>query len=183
MFGIGWTELIIVGVIALIFLGEDKFPEFVKMGLRAFRDFRGYWDEIKHQVESEVRKPLERELKPLQRELSNMTRNDPSPYTRPDTPSVTPPVSSSPEGAYTNTSPDMGTPHESPVTAPEREADEPAGSINADDAKVMQAGAMPYVGGGLGARPAVDPTAPEAHLQAGTEPDGFEEPTAPTRLD
>ncbi len=178
MFGIGWTELLIVGVIALIFLGEDKFPEFVKVALRAFKDFRGYWDEIKGQVENEVRRPLERELKPLQRELANMSRNEPSAFNRTEPPSVTPPVSA-PEGAYSNTSPDMGTPHEVPVTAPEPEPDMPAGNINSEDAKVMQAGAMPYVGGGLGARPAPEPVAPEAPAASADD----EEPVAPSRID
>lgn len=193
MFGIGWTELIIVGVVALIFLGEDKFPEFVKVALRAFKDFRGYWDEIKGQVENEVRRPLERELKPLQRELTNMTRNDPNSYKLTEVPSVKPPAADA-AGEFSNTSPDMGTPHEASVSTdfPEtaREPDEPSGSIHSDDAKVMQSGAMPYAGGGPGARTEAESStqepgpAPEsAPRQEETVSHDDDEPVAPSRID
>lgn len=196
MFGIGWTELLIVGVVALIFLGEDKFPEFVKVALRAFRDFRGYWDEIKGQVENEVRRPLERELKPLQRELTNMTRNDPNSYKLTEAPSVKPPAET-PKGEYSNTSPDMGTPHETAATvesaaaasvesaAAPLEPGEPTGTVNAEDAKVMQAGAMPYSGGGPGARPEPAPAAEDTPAAPQVAPSiaDDDEPAPPSRID
>lgn len=205
MFGIGWIEMLVVGGIALMFLGEDKFPDFLKIALRAIRDFRGYWDDIRHEVEKEVRRPLEKELKPLQRELTNITRENPHTYERKPTPASEVPASpaSSPEGAYAQTSPDMGTPHEygdSPdeyggagdygtpreyaegETTPRREPDEPAGVINKEDARVMDAGAMPYSGGGPGARPAPAPEsapAPAAPAEAASE---FDQPS-PSRID
>lgn len=188
MFGIGWTELLVVGALALMLLGEEKFPDFVKIAIRAVRDFRRYWDEVKHEVEREVRKPLERELKPLTREIQNLTRVDPETYIRSISPNTPPDNKTSTPAGEVATSPDMGTPPETldnsamqPVTAP----DEPAGSVNSADAAVMQAGVTPYAGGGLGARP--EPAA-ETHAVAGdtpvTETPPREElPAPPSRLD
>ena len=185
MFGIGWTELLVVGALALMLLGEEKFPDFVKIAIRAMRDFRKYWDEVKHEVEREVRKPLERELKPLTREIQNLTRVDPETYIRSISPN-TPPDNKTAEIA---TSPDMGTPPETLGNAaetPARAADEPAGSINAADAAVMQAGVTPYAGGGLGARTEPAPQAeiaPAGDTPVTETPPREELPTPPSRLD
>lgn len=199
MFGIGWTELLVVGALALMLLGEEKFPDFVKIAIRAVRDFRRYWDEVKHEVEREVRKPLERELKPLTREIQNLTRVDPETYIRSISPN-TPPDNKTAEIA---TSPDMGTPPETlgnaaetpgnsaetPANAaetPARAPDEPAGSVNAADAAVMQAGLTPYKGGGLGARPEPAPQAeiaPAGDTPVTETPPREELPAPPSRLD
>jgi len=146
MFGIGWSEMLIVGVIALMLLGEDKFPEFVKIAIRAFRDFRGYWDDVRNEVEKEVRNPLQQHLKPLQQELKNLAKAEPN-YTPSKPPTPVSDSMQAPEGAYASNPTDV----DDPLS---QDFDEPSGSVNSDDAKVMQAGAMPYVSGGLGARPA-----------------------------
>lgn len=66
MFNMGIGELIIVMIIALVFLGPEKFPVFAKTALRAFRDLRGYYDEIRGDVLNEL-KPFKKDLKELSR--------------------------------------------------------------------------------------------------------------------
>ena len=195
MFGVGWTELLVIGALALMLLGEEKFPDFVRIAFRAVRDFRRYWDEIKTEVEREVRKPLERELKPLQREIQNLTRIDPETYIRSITPSTPPDnKAAGPEGAYA-TSPDMGTPPEtldnsaaaaSAAPAPATAPDEPAGNVHPDDAKVMQQGVTPYVAGGPGARAETAVEAAPAGPAESPAPEARKEPelpTPPSRID
>lgn len=73
MFGnLGMSEMIIIAGIALVVIGPEKFPEFAKITLRAFRDFRGYWDE--------VRREMENELKPVKKELNTLSQYNPEDY-------------------------------------------------------------------------------------------------------
>jgi len=72
MFGIGTGELILLGIIALVVLGPEKFPEFAKIAMRAFRDLRGYVDDIKSEMAAE--------LKPVQREIQQLAYRDPEEY-------------------------------------------------------------------------------------------------------
>lgn len=67
--GIGMGEMIFLAVIALVVLGPEKFPQYAKMFLRAFKDFRGYMDEVKTDVV--------REINPIRRELDKINRTDP----------------------------------------------------------------------------------------------------------
>ncbi|NLV40260.1 MAG: twin-arginine translocase subunit TatB [Candidatus Hydrogenedentes bacterium] len=67
--GIGMGEMIFLAVIALVVLGPEKFPQYAKMFLRAFKDVRGYMDEVKTDVA--------REINPLRRELDKLNRTDP----------------------------------------------------------------------------------------------------------
>ncbi|MFQ5329196.1 MAG: Sec-independent protein translocase protein TatB [Thermodesulfobacteriota bacterium] len=50
MFGIGFTEIVVILVIALIVLGPDKLPELAKALGRAMREFRSATDDIKRSV-------------------------------------------------------------------------------------------------------------------------------------
>ena len=50
MFGIGFTEIVVILVIALIVLGPEKLPELAKALGRAMREFRTATDEIKRSV-------------------------------------------------------------------------------------------------------------------------------------
>jgi len=69
---LGMGELIIIAGIALVVIGPEKFPEFAKIALRAFRDFRGYWDDIKREMENE--------LKPVKKELNKLAQYKPEDY-------------------------------------------------------------------------------------------------------
>nr|MBP9004287.1 twin-arginine translocase subunit TatB [Candidatus Hydrogenedentota bacterium] len=52
--GIGMGEMLLVGVIALIVLGPEKFPDCAKLFIRASRDLRGYLNELKTEIAKEV---------------------------------------------------------------------------------------------------------------------------------
>jgi len=67
MLGIGMGEMILIGAIALIVIGPEKFPDFAKIALRTVRDLRGYVDDIQNEVT--------KELKPLKRELDKVTKD------------------------------------------------------------------------------------------------------------
>ena len=73
MFGnLGMSEIIIIAGIALVLLGPEKFPEFAKIALRAYRDFRGYIDDIKRDVAEE--------LKPVKQEIQQLSQYNPEDY-------------------------------------------------------------------------------------------------------
>lgn len=92
MVGIGFTEMIIIAGIALVVLGPEKFPEFAKIAIRAIRDIRGYFDEVKTEIAKEV-KPLEKELNEITRKSNEiyreiLTETDPSYTSKGYTPST-----------------------------------------------------------------------------------------------
>ena len=73
MFGnLGMSELIIIGAIALVVIGPEKFPEFAKIAMRAYRDLRGYVDDIKREMAEEI--------KPVQREIQQLAQYNPEDY-------------------------------------------------------------------------------------------------------
>jgi len=152
MMGIGWTEILVLGVIALVVMGPEQFPNFAKTIIRAARDLRGYWDEIRVEVEKEVKKPLERELRPLQQDFRNMTRQDPDNYTRTISPEKPAPVENSEASTTQN--------NDTPPPANDS-FDEPV-LRNPEDEKVYQAGTQPYASGGPGANASESPAPAEA---------------------
>lgn len=72
MFNIGIGEVILIMAVALVFLGPEKFPVFAKTVLRAYRDVRGYYDDIKRDVVEE--------LKPIRKDLQQLSRYNPEDY-------------------------------------------------------------------------------------------------------
>ncbi len=66
---IGFSEMLLIAVIALIVLGPEKFPEYAKIFLRATRDLQGYIQGI--------REDLAKEVNPLKGELEKLKRQDP----------------------------------------------------------------------------------------------------------
>lgn len=50
MFGIGFTELLLVVIIALIFIGPDKLPDIAKALGKAFGEFKKAGEELKKEV-------------------------------------------------------------------------------------------------------------------------------------
>ncbi|MCF6287158.1 MAG: Sec-independent protein translocase protein TatB [Candidatus Hydrogenedentes bacterium] len=79
MFGMGFGEIVLIGGIALVVIGPEKFPEFAKMVIKTVRDLRGYVDEMKSEVTKELN-PLKGELNPLKKELNALSRIDPEKY-------------------------------------------------------------------------------------------------------
>lgn len=73
MFGnLGMSEIMVLAVVALVVLGPEKFPEYAKIAMRAYRDFRGYIDDIKSEMANE--------LKPVKDEIRELARHNPEEY-------------------------------------------------------------------------------------------------------
>ena len=66
MGNLGFTEILMIAAVALIFLGPEKFPAQAKIFMRLLRDVRGYWDEAKRDLAEEL-KPVKKELKELEK--------------------------------------------------------------------------------------------------------------------
>ncbi len=66
---IGFSEMLLIAVIALIVLGPEKFPEYAKIFLRATRDLQGYIQGI--------REDLAKEVNPLKKEFNKLSLQDP----------------------------------------------------------------------------------------------------------
>lgn len=73
MMGIGFSEMLIIAGIALVLLGPEKFPEFAKMAIRAWRDLQKYMEEMKTEIAKEV-KPLEKELREVTKKAEEVYR-------------------------------------------------------------------------------------------------------------
>lgn len=68
MFDIGWSELLIIGVVAVVVIGPKDLPKVMRaIGIYAgkaralARDFQGQWDEVMRQAElDEMKKQVEK---------------------------------------------------------------------------------------------------------------------------
>jgi len=69
---LGMGEILLIAGIALVVLGPEKFPEYAKIAMRAFRDVRGYVDEVKREMAEELR--------PVKKELQELSRHNPEDY-------------------------------------------------------------------------------------------------------
>jgi len=69
---LGMAEIIIIAGIALVVIGPEKFPEFAKIVLRSWRDFRGYFEDVKTEID--------KELRPVKKEMQQLSRYDPEDY-------------------------------------------------------------------------------------------------------
>jgi len=72
MFGIGFFELLVIAVVALIFVGPKKLPEVMKQAGKFFvhmrrtaNDVRGTFDQVVREAEEEVRRDETEQLKKL----------------------------------------------------------------------------------------------------------------------
>lgn len=54
MFDIGFSELALVGVVALIVLGPERLPKAARMAGALLRRLRGSWTSLRHELEREV---------------------------------------------------------------------------------------------------------------------------------
>src|SRR6185295_17999621 len=69
---VGFSEILFIAAIALIFLGPEQFPKYAKLAARFIRDIKAYANE----VQTEIGK----ELKPLTKELGDLRKVDPKKY-------------------------------------------------------------------------------------------------------
>lgn len=103
---LGMGEIILIAGLALVVIGPEKFPEFAKIALRAFRDARGYVDDIKREMSEELR--------PIKNEVRQLSRYNPEDYVESLTKAVT-----SLDGEETDTSEDVP-PDEADDESPEQ---------------------------------------------------------------
>lgn len=80
--GIGFFEMVVLAVIALVVMGPEKFPDFAKIVIRTVRDLRGYVDDVKTDLAKEL-KPVKKELDKLSRYDMNTYLNTPDPKPAP----------------------------------------------------------------------------------------------------
>lgn len=63
MFGIGFPELLLIAVIALVVIGPKRLPDLAKALGRGFAEFRRATDELKQSFEEEARVARAQELR------------------------------------------------------------------------------------------------------------------------
>ena len=63
MFGIGFPELLLIAVIALVVIGPQRLPDLARALGRGFAEFRRATDELKRTFEEETRAARSRELR------------------------------------------------------------------------------------------------------------------------
>lgn len=63
MFGIGFAELLLIGVIALVVIGPKRLPDLAKALGRGFAEFQRATDELKRSFEEESRLARAQELR------------------------------------------------------------------------------------------------------------------------
>lgn len=71
MFDIGFTEILLIGVVALIVVGPEKLPSVIRTGLSYVRQFKSGFAHIKSEVEREL------DLNDLKKDL-NDSKNEAS---------------------------------------------------------------------------------------------------------
>jgi sec-independent protein translocase protein TatB len=79
VFGLGFWELIVIAVVALLFVGPDKLPEATRKISKGIRDFRRQTKELQKTLNDD------HELGTAVRELKNALRGDDLPPMRPRT--------------------------------------------------------------------------------------------------
>ena len=62
LFGIGWTEMLVIGIVALIVVGPQRLPEVARTIGRVIGYFSQQWRNIQQQI----REPIEGEMKNIQ---------------------------------------------------------------------------------------------------------------------
>jgi sec-independent protein translocase protein TatA len=96
MFGLGWGEILLILLIALIFLGPNKLPDLAKSLGKGIREFRkataGLEDDIKKEVVStgkevvsEVKKAkdeIEKKENEKEKKEEQTEKSDPNNYTK-----------------------------------------------------------------------------------------------------
>ncbi len=74
MFGIGFTELLLIAVIAILFLGPDKLPEAMVQIAKLFKSVKKTVNEAKSSLEEEMRiADLKEEAMSYKRQLDSAT--------------------------------------------------------------------------------------------------------------
>src|SRR4051812_29227367 len=72
MFGIGFSELVVIAIVALIFVGPKRLPEVMKQAGKLFvhvrrtaNDVKGTFDQVVREAENEVRREEAEQMRAL----------------------------------------------------------------------------------------------------------------------
>ena len=100
MFDIGWSELFVIDVVALVVLGPKELPalmrtlgQWTRAAQRMAREFRGHVDDIMRESELE---DLKRDVNSLRNPIGNILDPGTGPEAKPETP-PSPPVPPAPK--------------------------------------------------------------------------------------
>lgn len=80
MFGLGFWEIVVIAVVALLFVGPDQLPQMTRKISKGIRDFRRQTRELQRTLSED------QELSTAVRELKTALRGDDLPPARPDRP-------------------------------------------------------------------------------------------------
>ena len=75
MFGIGFPELVVIFVVALIVLGPERMPQVARQLARWVNEFRRAADELKRELAAEEIEKGKNELEKVRQELLNKVYN------------------------------------------------------------------------------------------------------------
>lgn len=64
MFGLGFGEILIIAILALLILGEKRLPDAAKQLGKTLREFRRATDDIKDQIQTEIYSDERKAAKP-----------------------------------------------------------------------------------------------------------------------
>ena len=73
---IGFTEILVILAVALIVLGPDKLPVYMKKFGQAMREFRKYSSELTEDIKENVIAPLDEAQRPLREAMEPLTSLD-----------------------------------------------------------------------------------------------------------
>ena len=142
MFGIGGSEIIVILVVALLFLGPDKLPDAAKSISKGIRDIKKQSRALQQQIENDE------QIGGAIRDLKSALRGEPEPPKRPpvlkEPPKVEETTEAGVEAAATDKQPDALEPAAPTLTLPEavgeRDIDAPndAADHDADLAKLIK---------------------------------------------
>lgn len=62
---IGWMELLVIVIVALVVVGPDKLPDYAKKFGKALREFKKISADLTSEITEDVVKPLNEAAKPL----------------------------------------------------------------------------------------------------------------------
>jgi sec-independent protein translocase protein TatB len=76
LFGIGWTEMLVIGIVALIVVGPQRLPEVARTIGRVIGYFSQQWQNIQQQIrepiESEVQNIRQQVREPIEAEVNHI---------------------------------------------------------------------------------------------------------------
>lgn len=83
MFDIGFGELVVIAIVALLVVGPERLPELVRDAGRWLRAVRRFAAETRYQIEREMRLPEDLDLKQKIADLGQLMREEPDPQRKP----------------------------------------------------------------------------------------------------